>query len=239
MSQLADNLNAIRARIKQLSVDAGRASDEVQLIAVSKTRSLAEVEQAIVAGQTAFGENTIQDALTKIPLLDNPDLQWHFIGHLQSKKAKPVAEHFQWIHTVDSLKLAQKLSAAMVQHNPQSVLNCLLQVNITGEASKSGLSSNEAVSLLDELQQQKLPNLAWRGLMTIGVNDDEAATRNAFSVLRMLRDHCRHKFNLKSFDQLSMGMSGDYDIAIQEGATMVRIGTELFGSRELNPPVKA
>lgn len=232
MSQLADNLNTIRARIKQLSVAAGRASDEVQLIAVSKTRSLAEVEQAIAAGQTAFGENTIQDALTKIPLLENPNLQWHFIGHLQSKKAKQIAEHFQWIHTVDSLKLAQKLSAAMVQHNPQKVLNCLLQVNITGEASKSGLSSDETVALLDELQQQKLPNLAWRGLMTIGINNDEPATRNAFAALRMLRDHCRQKFNLKEFDQLSMGMSGDYDIAIEEGATMVRIGTELFGQRQ-------
>jgi pyridoxal phosphate enzyme (YggS family) len=232
MSQLADNLNAIRARIKQHSVDAGRASDEVQLIAVSKTRSLAEVEQAIAAGQTAFGENTIQDALSKIPLLDNPNLKWHFIGHLQSKKVKPVAEHFQWIHTVDSLKLAQKLSAAMVQHNQQKVLNCLLQVNITGEASKSGLSSDETVALLDVLQQQKLPNLAWRGLMTIGVNNDEAATRNAFAALRMLRDQCRQKFKLKEFDQLSMGMSGDYDIAIEEGATMVRIGTGLFGRRK-------
>ncbi len=232
MSQVADNLNVIRARIKQLSIDAGRTSDEVQLIAVSKTRNLTEVEQAIAAGQTAFGENTIQDALSKILLLDNPNLQWHFIGHLQSKKAKQVAEHFQWIHTVDSLKLAQKLSAAMVQHNPQKVLNCLLQVNISGEASKSGLSIDETEALLDELQQQKPPNLAWRGLMTIGVNNDEAETRNTFSALRMLRDQCRQKFNLKEFDQLSMGMSGDYDIAIEEGATMVRIGTELFGQRK-------
>ena len=231
MSAVADNIKAVKKRIQQLCMDVGRASEEVQLIAVSKTRSLAEVEQALAAGQTAFGENTVQDALTKIPLLKNANLEWHFIGHLQSKKSKQVAEHFQWIHTVDSLKLAQKLSAAMVQHNPHGVLNCLLQVNLTAEASKSGLSSDEAIALLGELQQLKLPNLAWRGLMTIGVNDDAAETRSAFAALRSLRDQCQQKFSLKEFDQLSMGMSGDYDIAIEEGATMVRIGTELFGQR--------
>ncbi|MDH5387740.1 MAG: YggS family pyridoxal phosphate-dependent enzyme [Gammaproteobacteria bacterium] len=232
MSHVADNLKSTRERIQQLSLGAGRAANDVCLIAVSKTRSLAEVEQAISAGQTVFGENTVQDALTKIPQLNNPVLEWHFIGHLQSKKSKQVAENFQWIHTVDSLKLAQKLSAAMQQHNPNNILNCLLQVNVSGEASKSGLSRDETIFLLSDLVELNLPNLAWRGLMTIGVQGDEAETRKAFSDLRKLRDECRDKFNMEDFDQLSMGMSGDYDLAIEEGATMVRIGTDLFGQRK-------
>jgi len=173
----------------------------------------------------------VQDALSKIPDLESKNLEWHFIGHLQSKKSKQVAEYFQWIHTVDSLKLAQKLSAAMQQHNSDKTLNCLLQVNVSGEVSKSGLSRGETIVLLEELQKLNLPNLAWRGLMTIGVQADETETRKAFSDLRKLRDECQQKFDLKKFDQLSMGMSGDYDIAIEEGATMVRVGTELFGQR--------
>ena len=232
MTSVADNLKITRERIQQLSLDAGRAADDVCLIAVSKTRTLSEVEQAIVAEQTVFGENTVQDALTKIPLVKTPNIEWHFIGHLQSKKSKQVAEHFQWIHTVDSLKLAQKLSNAMQQHNPENILNCLLQVNVSGEASKSGLVNDKVISFLAELLELNLPNLAWRGLMTIGVKADEIETRKAFSDLRKLRDQCQQKFNLKNFDQLSMGMSGDYDMAIEEGATLVRVGTELFGQRQ-------
>ena len=232
MGYVADNLKSIRERIQQLSINAGRAADEVCLVTVSKTRTLAEVEQAIAAGHTVFGENTVQDALSKIPNLESKNLEWHFIGHLQSKKSRQVAEHFQWIHTVDSLKLAQKLSAAMQQHSPDRVLNCLLQVNLSGESSKSGLSQDDCLALLAELLALDLPNLAWRGLMTIGVQADETETRKAFSDLRKLRDECQQKFDLKEFDQLSMGMSNDYDIAIEEGATMVRVGTELFGQRQ-------
>jgi len=231
MGSVADNLKSTRERIQQISIDAGRSADEVCLIAVSKTRSLSEVEQAIAAGQTVFGENTVQDALTKIPELKSKNLEWHFIGHLQSKKSKQVAEHFQWIHTVDSLKLAQKLSTAMQQYNPSSILNCLLQVNVSGEVSKSGLNKDETTAFLKELVELNLPNIAWRGLMTIGVQADETETRKAFSSLRELRNECQKQFDLKDFDQLSMGMSGDYDIAIEEGATMVRVGTELFGKR--------
>lgn len=231
MSRVADNIKSTRQRIQQLSIDAGRGANDVCLIAVSKTRSLNEVEQAIVAEQIVFGENTVQDALTKIPLVDAPNIEWHFIGHLQSKKSKHIAEHFQWIHTIDSLKLAQKLSAAMQQHNPNKVLNCLLQVNVSGEESKSGLASDQVITFLAEMIGLNLPNLAWRGLMTIGVKADEIETRKAFSDLRKLRDQCQQKFNLENFDQLSMGMSGDYGLAIEEGATMVRVGTELFGER--------
>ena len=235
MKSIADNFNKVRNHITQLSVDAGRGSGEVQLIAVSKTRSLSEVEQAIAAGQTVFAENTIQDALTKIPLLNLPEhknLEWHFIGHLQSKKSKQVAEHFQWVHTIDSLKLAQKLSSAMQQYKAEGVLNCLLQVNLSGEANKSGLSQDETLALLDELLVLNLPNLAWRGLMTIGVKDDETRTRKVFSDLKLLLDQCVRSFDIKEFDQLSMGMSNDYSIAIEEGASMVRIGSDLFGVRK-------
>lgn len=235
MNPIADKLNFTKARIRQLSMNAGRAVDDVRLIAVSKTRSIAELEQAIAAGQTVFGENTVQDALSKLPQLTeshHENIEWHFIGHLQSKKSKSVVEHFQWIHTIDSLKLAQKLSTAMQQYKPEGVLNCLLQVNLTGEASKSGLTCNETLTLLTELMKLNLPNLAWRGLMTMGVNNDGVETRKAFSGLRELRDECQIKFDLKEFDQLSMGMSNDYAIAIEEGATMVRIGTELFGKRK-------
>ena len=235
MAHIADNLKSTRERIQQLSLDAGRTVDDVCLIAVSKTRSLAEVKKAIAAGQTVFAENTVQDALTKIPQLaetTQSNLEWHFIGHLQSKKSKQVAENFQWIHTVDSLKLAQKLSAAMQQHKPDGVLNCLLQVNLSGEESKSGLSREELIALLDKLVELNLPNLAWRGLMTIGVNDDVAETRKAFSNLRKLLEECQQRSGLKNFDQLSMGMSDDYAIAIEEGSTMVRIGTDLFGKRQ-------
>ena len=234
MNVIAENLDVIRRRIKQLCIDAGRASDAVQLIAVSKTRALAEVTQAIRAGQSAFGENTIQDAITKIPLLEPSaykNLDWHFIGHLQSKKSKQLVEHFQWIHTVDSLKLAQKLSLAMQQHKPDGMLNCLLQVNLSGEESKSGLTREGTMVLLDELLELNLPNLIFRGLMTIGVHGDEIETQKVFSDLRMLRDECQKKFGLKEFDQLSMGMSGDYAVAIEEGSTMVRIGSSIFGTR--------
>ena len=234
MSRVADNLKLTRERIQQLSLDAGRTVNDVRLIAVSKTRTLADVEQAIIAGQNVFGENTIQDSLTKIPLLNLPEhknLEWHFIGHLQSKKSKQLVENFQWIHTVDSLKLAQKLSAAMQKNKPDGKLNCLLQVNLSGEKSKSGLSRVETITLLDELLELNFHGLAWRGLMTIGVQGNDQETRKVFSDLRILRDECQSKFHLSSFDQLSMGMSGDYAIAIEEGSTMVRIGTDLFGKR--------
>lgn len=237
MNAVADNLKSVRKRIEQACSDAGRKSDEVQLIAVSKTRSLSEVEQAIAASQTAFGENTIQDALTKIPFLEASgfnNLEWHFIGHLQSKKSKHVAEYFQWIHTVDSLKLAKKLSTLMQQHKHGKALNCLLQVNLTGEASKSGLTREQAIVLLDELLEQDLPGLVWRGLMTIGVQGDVHKTHKTFSDLRKLLEESQQRLGLKTFDQLSMGMSGDYTVAIEEGSTMVRIGTELFGERNQN-----
>lgn len=230
MSDIAENLTRIQQEIECCAKKAGREPSAIRLIAVSKTRSLEDVKAAFAHGQYIFGENTIQDAMSKIPYLDK-DVEWHFIGHLQSKKAGKIAGHFQWIHSVDSIKLVQKLSSAMCAHAPGERLNCLIQVNVSGEASKSGLMPSEVKSFLQQVLSQSLPGLIWRGLMTIGVQGDEQQTRNAFARLKELQESCKAEFGLQQFDQLSMGMSGDFCLAIEEGATMVRVGTSIFGQR--------
>jgi PLP dependent protein len=231
VSGIAENLLYVQQEIELCAKKAGRDVSAIKLIAVSKTRSLEEVKAAFDCGQTVFGENTVQDAMRKIPYLDK-DVEWHFIGHLQSKKAGKIAGHFQWIHSVDSIKLAQKLSSAMCTHAPEEKLNCLIQVNVSGETSKSGLMPSEVKSFLQQVLAQPLPGLVWRGLMTIGVQGDDQQTRKAFALLKELQESCKAEFSLQQFDQLSMGMSGDYCLAIQEGATMVRVGTSIFGQRQ-------
>ena len=230
-NSLADNLSTVQQNIRQCAKKSGRDVNDIHLIAVSKTRSLDEVKAVASLGQKHFGENTIQDAMTKIPHLGQ-DVEWHFIGHLQSKKAGKIPGYFQWIHSVDSIKLAEKLSSAMMNHSKNAVLNCLIQVNVSGEATKSGLMPDQVNHFLQHLLTLKLPCLRWRGLMTIGVNDDEQQTRNAFATLRVLQENCKAESGLQDFDQLSMGMSGDYCLAIEEGATLVRVGTSIFGQRE-------
>jgi pyridoxal phosphate enzyme (YggS family) len=230
-NQLANNLAAVLNQIQACAEKAGREKDEIRLIVVSKTRSLDEVKSVAALGQNCFGENTIQDAMTKIPYLTSNSVEWHFIGHLQSKKAGKLPGYFQWIHSVDSLKLARKLSTAMLNNAKSSQLNCLIQVNVSGEDSKSGLMPAEVEPFLDEALKQQLPGLKWRGLMTIGVQGDEQQTRDAFAQLRKLQESCKQIFELDDFDQLSMGMSGDFCLAIEEGATMVRVGTSIFGPR--------
>ncbi|PCI08399.1 MAG: YggS family pyridoxal phosphate-dependent enzyme [Gammaproteobacteria bacterium] len=227
---LAERLRNVQHKIKQCAEKAGRDVRDIQLIAVSKTRSLIEVQQVAALGHTCFGENTIQDAMTKIPSFEL-EADWHFIGHLQSKKAGKLPGYFQWIHSVDSIKLAQKLSTAMNNHTRSAVLNCLIQVNVTGEISKSGLLPEHVMGFLSDLLNQKLPCLQWRGLMTIGIRGDEQQTRQAFAQLKKLQQDCQKAFNLTEFNQLSMGMSDDYGLAIEEGSTMVRVGTSIFGER--------
>ena len=227
----ASNLLSVQQEIQQCAERAGRDSNEIRLIAVSKTRSLDEVKSVASLGQVCFGENTIQDAMTKIPYL-NQNVEWHFIGHLQSKKAGKIPGYFQWIHSVDSIKLAQKLSNAMLSNSKNSTLNCLIQVNVSGEDSKSGLKPAEVKSFLQDVITQQFPCLVWRGLMTIGVQGEKQQTRHAFAQLRKLQQACKAEFELQDFDQLSMGMSGDYCLAIEEGATMVRVGTSIFGERK-------
>ena len=230
-NRLADNLAAVLRQIQSCAQRAGRDQADIQLIVVSKTRTLDEVQAIDALGQHHFGENTIQDAMSKIPYLNSSHAEWHFIGHLQSKKAGKLPGYFQWIHSVDSLKLAQKLSTAMSNKAKNSQLNCLIQVNVSGEVSKSGLMPAEVESFLKEVLERQLPCLKWRGLMTIGVQGNELQTRQAFAQLREIQQACKQKFKLDDFDQLSMGMSGDYCLAIEEGATMVRVGTSIFGPR--------
>jgi len=230
---IRNNLAAVKRHIHEIAVRSGRVPDEITLVAVSKTRSLDEVRLAIDAGQNDFGENTVQDALSKIPELKGTHAQWHFIGHLQSKKAKHIPGNFHWVHSVDSLKLAQKLSSAMANSEEDTDINCLIQVNVSDEASKSGLNRTEVLPLINQLLQLELPCISWRGLMTIGVQGDDARSRAAFSESRLMLDQCQREFGLVDFDQLSMGMSNDYSIAIEEGSTMVRVGTAIFGERNI------
>lgn len=228
---LQSNLHDVQTEVRQCAVACGRDPTEIVLVAVSKTRSLDEVDAVADCGQIAFGENTLQDALSKIPHTVRKDLEWHFIGHLQSKKSARVVENFSWIHTVDSLKLARKLSSAISLHSPDKVLNCLLQVNVSGDSGKSGLAPGQVKPLLAQLLDAELPGLVWRGLMTIGVQADQQQTAEVFASLRNMQQQCQQEFNLPAFDQLSMGMSGDYCLAIEQGATMIRVGSLIFGNR--------
>ncbi len=239
-NKFAEKLATVQKNIQHCAQKSKRDINEIRLIVVSKTRSLNEVESVASLGQNCFAENTIQDAMSKIPQLKNKTLErpleWHFIGHLQSKKVAKIPGHFQWIHSIDSINLAQKLSNAMLNNsrnsnNPDSRLNCLIQVNVSGEGSKSGLKPSELKFFLRDVLDQRLPCLMWRGLMTIGVQGDEQQTRNAFAQLRALQQSCKEEFALPEFDQLSMGMSSDYCLAVEEGATMVRVGTSVFGQR--------
>ena len=231
-NSLSHKLREVQLNIERCARAAGRDAREIRLIAVSKTRSLQEVNALADLGQQAFGENMVQDALTKIPYITQ-NVEWHFIGHLQSKKAGKIPGYFQWIHSVDSIKLAKKLSSAMFANNKNAELNCLIQVNVSAEQSKFGLMPGQVKPFLQEALQLDLACLKWRGLMTIGVQADEDQTRNAFRELRLLQQECRDEFSLPEFDQLSMGMSGDYCLAIEQGATMVRVGTSIFGQREV------
>ena len=239
---LSGHYRQVLEQIEQSAIRAGRQPGDVRLVAVSKTRSLAEVQALASLGQRDFGENTLQDAMTKIPVFQDAamagpsEIEWHFIGHLQKNKANKVPGNFQWLHTVDDLRLVQKLSTAIQRNAQAPVLNCLMQVNVSGEQSKSGLSPDEVLPFIDELFKLDLAGLRWRGLMTIGVMGNDSETRRAFAELRMLADRVRQHTGMAEFDQLSMGMSDDYPAAIEEGATMVRVGSSIFGPRNYQTP---
>jgi pyridoxal phosphate enzyme (YggS family) len=229
-TRIASNLRRVHETITYAARQAGKDPTAIRLIAVSKTMPPAAVEAAWRLGQTEFGENTIQDALSKILSFQGRDLTWHFIGHLQSNKAKFIPGHFSWVHSIDSLALARKLS--QVCERKGVCVNALVQVNVSGEASKYGLSPEELYRLMDALLNADLTGISLRGLMTLGrfdAADDEL--RHCFAQLRDLRDGCQKRFGLTDFRELSMGMTQDYPLAIAEGATMVRIGTAIFGER--------
>ena len=224
MSTIAENIAKVGERIREAAQASGRDLDGAGLLAVSKTKPAAAVREAFAAGIRDFGENYLQEALEKQAELSELPLIWHFIGPIQSNKTKPIAEHFAWVHSVDRLKIAQRLSEQRPTGLPP--LNICLQVNVSAEDSKSGCAPAELAALAQAVSQ--LPNLRLRGLMAIPEpTDDVAAQRAAFARLRELRDGLP-----LPLDTLSMGMSHDLDAAIAEGATWVRIGTALFGARD-------
>jgi hypothetical protein len=226
MTSISDRVQAIRTGIQQAEQAAGRPAGSVHLLAVSKTKPAAAIREAFAAGQQRFGENYVQEALEKIAELNDLPLEWHFIGPIQSNKTRPIAENFHWVHGIDRLKIAQRLNDARPAHLPP--LNVCIEVNVSGEASKEGISPDEVLDLAQAIT--KLPNLVLRGLMTIPApTHDTALQHRQFSMLRTLLESLNQQgFTLNT---LSMGMSDDFPAAIAEGATIVRIGSAIFGAR--------
>lgn len=228
MSTIADNVLSVSARIYAAAQAAGRETAAVGLLAVSKTKPAEAVREAHAAGIKDFGENYLQEALEKQAQLSDLPLSWHFIGPIQSNKTRPIAEHFDWVHSVDRLKIAQRLS----EQRPAGLapLNICIQVNVSGEASKSGCSAADLPALAAAIAA--LPNLRLRGLMAIPEpTEDRAAQDAAFATVRRLQQ----ELDLP-LDTLSMGMSHDLESAVAQGATWVRVGTALFGARDYGQP---
>jgi len=226
MSKLHDNLQTVGASVKKHAERYQRKSTEIQLLAVSKRHSAEKIEEAFKLGQKSFGENYVQELLEKAESLSHLDIEWHFIGPLQSNKTKPIAKTVSWVHTIDRLKIAERLSKQ--RSEDLDPLNICLQVNISNEASKSGVLIDEVEPLATEVS--KLPQIKLRGLMVIPAPEtDFNKQRVEFAKLADLKD----TLNKKGFklDTLSMGMSNDMEAAIAEGATIIRIGTAIFGSR--------
>ena len=224
---IAENLNRIHQEIKHYCKQCGRAPDSVHLLAVSKTKPVSLIQEAITAGQRDFGENYVQEALEKIQALSAVEgLQWHFIGPIQSNKTKSIAEHFSWVHSVDRLKIAERLSAQRPKHLPP--LNICLQVNIDEEPTKSGVLLSALEALVEKVMP--LPNLALKGFMIIPMaHKNEPEQGKSFAKIRETLEYFHAKYH--AIDTLSMGMSGDFGAAILEGSTWVRLGTRLFGHR--------
>ena len=225
-----DVLSTVRQRIAKACEQAGRAPDSVRLLAVSKTRSADDIRALHALGQTAFGENYVQELIDKHDTLEAPPeplgLEWHFIGPLQSNKTRPVAERAAWVHSVDRERIARRLSDQRPDELPP--LQICLQVNVSGEPQKAGVAPEAAAELAAAVAT--LPRLRLRGLMTLPpAEDDPERQRRPFAALRELRDELNRAGH--ELDTLSMGMSGDLEAAILEGATIVRIGTALFGPR--------
>ncbi|MDC1211154.1 YggS family pyridoxal phosphate-dependent enzyme [Porticoccaceae bacterium] len=230
MPKIENNIADVSKRIEQSATNCGRDPHSIVLLAVSKTRSVEHIRQAMGAGLTQFAENYLQEALDKIAQLEGENLCWHFIGPLQSNKTRNAAEHFSWVHSVDRLKIAQRLN----DQRPESLgpLNICLQVNIDNEPSKSGFAPEALLPIA--LQIAELPNLRLRGLMAIPRAENSfEAQQTAFYKLAQLREQINQSLdNSEKLDTLSMGMSGDLEAAISQGSTMVRVGTDIFGKRE-------
>ncbi len=227
MTAIVSNLQAVHHAIEHACQSANRGAAGVKLVAVSKTFPAAVVREAFAAGQYEFGESYVQEALGKMAALRDLDIVWHYIGPVQSNKTRDIAENFAWVHGVDRLKIAQRLSEQRPTHHPS--LNICLQVNVSGETSKSGVAPQDVAGLAREVSN--LPRLKLRGLMAIPAPaQDEVVQRAAFAQLRQLwQEMGKQGIEL---DTLSMGMSHDFVAAIKEGATIIRIGTAIFGKRD-------
>ncbi|MES2764796.1 MAG: YggS family pyridoxal phosphate-dependent enzyme [Bacteroidota bacterium] len=228
---IAGNFKVIQQRINT-AAHHSQESGEILLVSVSKTQPAEILEAAFKTGITVFGENYAQELREKAEYFlktfeDQPQPEWHFIGHLQTNKVKYVVPYTTMIHSVDSLKVAQEISKQALKAN--KTIQILVQVNTSGELSKSGCQPEEVIQLAEELL--KLPNIFPAGLMTIPANDDDISAHREFSMLRDIRNDLQEKFGNKFFYHLSMGMTHDFEIAIEEGATIVRIGTAIFGER--------
>jgi pyridoxal phosphate enzyme (YggS family) len=223
---IAASLREVRQRIHRAALACGRDPASVRLVAVSKTKPEADLREAYAAGQRLFGENYAQEFIAKAEALaDLPDLEWHFVGHLQSNKAKYVARHAHLVHTVDSAALARELAKRVAAVGRPS-MRVLIEVNVGGETQKHGVAPAQVTEVVDAIARE--PHLRLRGLMTIPPADDPAEARRVFESLRVLRDKLGGSSVLP---ELSMGMSGDLEEAIAAGATLVRVGTAIFGER--------
>ncbi|MDI3451607.1 YggS family pyridoxal phosphate-dependent enzyme [Acinetobacter sp. V89_4] len=225
MNYLQDARQHVLQQIRVACEHAQRAPETVQLLAVSKTHPSESLREMYAAGQRAFGENYLQEALDKIEALQDLEIEWHFIGHVQRNKTKHLAEKFDWVHGVDRLIIAERLSNQRLQD--QSDLNICLQVNIDGQDSKDGCAPDEVAELVAQISQ--LAKIKLRGLMVIPAPDNTAAFADAKALFDAVKEKHAHP---EQWDTLSMGMSGDLDAAIAAGSTMVRVGTALFGKRD-------
>ena len=227
MTTIAENIGRLSARLRQLEQQYERPPGSVKLLAVSKRHPVDSIVEAHAAGILDFGENYLQEALEKIQQLSAMRLNWHFIGPVQANKTRAIAENFQWVHSVDRLKIAQRLSDQ--RESSREKLNVCVQVKLSDETSKSGLDLVEAQALCDAVEA--LPNLQLRGLMAIpAAQHDTESQRRTFRILAEEFRRLRSRYT--RFDTLSMGMSGDFEAAIAEGSTLIRIGTAIFGPRE-------
>ena len=225
MNQLQQSRQSVLGQIQQACGRVQRDPASVQLLAVSKTHPSQSLREMYQAGQRSFGENYLQEALTKIDELQDLEIEWHFIGHVQRNKTKHLAEKFDWVHGVDRLIIAERLSSQRLE--TQKPLNICIQVNIDGQDSKDGCQPDEVAELVKQISQ--LPNIRLRGLMVIPAPENSVAFADAKTLFEQVKSlHARPQ----DWDTLSMGMSGDLDAAIAAGSTMVRVGTALFGARD-------
>lgn len=230
MDSLADRLNAARTAIGAAAAQAGRQAGDVRLIAVGKTWPADVIRAAASLGQSDFGESKIQEALAKIGPLAPLGLAWHFIGHLQANKAKSIPGNFAWLHSLDSVELAARLERLLTERDAS--LNALIEINLSGDPRRHGIAPNQLAEFIESLALTRFNRLHLRGLMGMAPwPAPESEQRAAFARLRALRDDCAQHFGLGDFTELSMGMSDDFVPAILEGATMIRVGTAIFGRR--------